>query len=307
MDEMETTILRLFRQVAEGATVTETAQGAHMTQAALSKALKRLDREVKAELFVRVGRQLRLTPAGREFKQFADAALDQLERGAQAITQLTDPDSGTIALGFLHTLGTWFVPTVVKGYSARAPLVRFQLFQQDATQLLDRLTDGTADLIMVSDDPGQTSIGWSRLFVEQLCLAVPPTHRLAKRKTARLADVAQEPFILLDPRYKLRRTVDNLCQAAGFTPNVAFEGHEIDTLRAMVNVGLGVSIIPPPGAAAVNSRPAHSVTYLRLTDVRGRRDIGIAWLNERSLPPQPERFRCYLLSKGWEVNDPVGS
>jgi DNA-binding transcriptional LysR family regulator len=304
---METTILRLFRQVAEGATVTETAAGAHMTQAALSKALKRLDREVNAELLVRVGRQLRLTPAGRRFKQYADAALDQLERGAQAVAELADPDSGTIALGFLHTLGTWFVPSVVKSYSAQAPRVRFQLFQQDAKQLLDRLTDGTADLAMVSDDPGQSSIGWSRLFVEQLCLAVPPTHRLAKRRNVRLADVAEEPFILLDPRYKLRLTVDNLCQQAGFIPKVAFEGHEIDTLRAMVNVGLGVSIIPPPGTAAGQSPSAHPETYLRLTDVPGRRDIGIAWLHERSLPPQPERFRRYLLSKGWVDNDPAGS
>lgn len=303
---METAILRLFRQVAEGATVTETATGAHMTQAALSKALKRLDRDVNAELLVRVGRQLRLTPAGRAFKQYADAAVDQLDRGAQAVAQLADPDSGTIALGFLHTLGTWLVPTVIKGYSAQAPRVRFQLFQHDAKQLLDRLTDGTADLVMVSDDPGQRSIGWSRLFVEQLCLAVPPTHRWAKRRTARLADVAEEPFVLLDPRYKLRLTVDNLCQQAGFTPKVAFEGHEIDTLRAMVNVGLGVSIIPPPGAAAGNSQAAHPVTYLRLTDVPGRRDIGIAWLNERSLPPQPERFRRYLLSKGWVNSDPAG-
>jgi DNA-binding transcriptional LysR family regulator len=304
---METTILRLFRQVAEGATVTETAAGAHMTQAALSKALKRLDREVDAELLVRVGRQLRLTPAGREFKQCADAALDHLERGAQAVAQLADPDSGTIALGFLHTLGTWFVPTVVKGYSAQAPRVRFELFQHDAKQLLERLTDGTADLVLVSDDPRQRSIGWSRLFVEQLCLAVPPTHRLAKRRTARLADVAEEPFILLDPRYKLRLTVDDLCQAAGFTPKVAFEGHEIDTLRAMVNVGLGVSIIPPPGAAGGDSQPADRVAYLRLTDVPGRRDIGIAWLNERALPSQPERFRRYLLSQGWVDEDPAGS
>jgi DNA-binding transcriptional LysR family regulator len=304
---MEITILRLFREVAEGATVTETAAGAHMTQAALSKALKRLDRDVNAELLVRVGRQLRLTPAGRAFKQYADAAVDQLERGAQAVAELADPGSGTIALGFLHTLGTWFVPAVIKGYSAQAPRVRFQLFQHDAKQLLDCLSDGTADLVMVSEDPGQRSVGWSRLFVEQLCLAVPPTHRWANRKTARLADVAEEPFILLDPRYKLRLTVDNLCQQAGFTPKVAFEGHEIETLRAMVNVGLGVSIIPPPSGAAGNSAAAKPVTYLRLTDVPGRRDIGIAWLNERSLPPQPERFRRYLLSKGWVDNDPADS
>jgi DNA-binding transcriptional LysR family regulator len=118
---METTILRLFRQVAEGATVTETAAGAHMTQAALSKALKRLDREVGAELLVRVGRQLRLTPAGWEFKQHADVALDQLDRGAQAVAQLADPDSGTIALGFLHTLGRFHPESGVRGARNRHP------------------------------------------------------------------------------------------------------------------------------------------------------------------------------------------
>src|SRR3954471_7079325 len=80
-EDMDVQTLRLFREVAGGATVTETAAGAHLTQPALSRALRRLEHDAGAELFRRSGRLLRLTPAGHAFKRHVDAVLDQLDQG----------------------------------------------------------------------------------------------------------------------------------------------------------------------------------------------------------------------------------
>ncbi|WP_071659875.1 LysR family transcriptional regulator, partial [Streptomyces humi] len=295
---MDLQVLRSFRAVAEGVTVTEAAAEAHITQPALSRALHRLENEVGAELFQRVGRVLRLTPAGRVFKEHVDTVLDAYDRGRRAVAEVVDPDTGVVSLAFLHTLGTWLVPRLVTGFRQRFPTVRFELHQADENGLAQHLQDATADLVITGKDPGLPLITWRRLLVEPLWLAIPARHRLAQRRRVRLAEVAAEQFVVLKPGYGLRSVTETLCRQAGFSPLVAFEGEEVETLRGLVAAGLGVSLIPasPDAAAAPDTNPDLPVRYLSLTDVRATRDIGIAWPTSRTLPPAPHRFLNHALN-----------
>ncbi|SEP07504.1 regulatory helix-turn-helix protein, lysR family, partial [Actinacidiphila rubida] len=186
---MDLQVLRSFQSVAEGTTVTDAASAARITQPALSRALGRLEDEVGAELFQRVGRVLRLTPAGRVFKEYADAVLDSYDRGRRAVAEVVDPDAGVVSLAFLHTLGTWLVPRMVTGFRQRFPAVRFELSQAVEIGLAQHLLDAAADLIITSKDPGHPLIAYRRLLVEPLWLAVPARHRLAQRRQVRLSEV----------------------------------------------------------------------------------------------------------------------
>ncbi|GAB1325858.1 LysR family transcriptional regulator [Streptomyces sennicomposti] len=290
---MDLQVLRSFQAVAEGMTVTEAAAQARVTQPALSRALRRLEEEVGAELLQRVGRLLRPTPAGRVFKEYVDATLDSYDRGRQAVAEVVDPEAGVVSLAFLHTLGTWLVPKLVTGFRRTLPHVRFELHQHEENGLVQHLLDATADLVITSGDPGHPLITWRRLLVEPLWLAVPTGHRLAGRGRVRLAEVAEEPFILLKPGYGLRSVTETLCREAGFTPLVGFEGEEVHTLRGLVAAGLGVSLIPSsPDTAAT---PDFPIRYLEITDVHGARDIGIARLTGRTLPPVSRRFMDHAL------------
>ncbi|MFF9410694.1 LysR family transcriptional regulator [Streptomyces anandii] len=292
---MDLQVLRSFQAVADGLTVTEAAAEARITQPALSRALHRLEQEVGAELLRRVGRVLRLTPAGRVFKEYVDATLDSYDRGRRAVAEVVDPEAGVVSLAFLHTLGTWLVPKLVTGFREAHPQVRFELHQHEENGLVQHLLAATADLMITSGDPGHPLITWRRLLVEPLWLAVPTGHRLAGRGRVRLAEVAEEPFILLKPGYGLRSVTEDLCRQAGFGPRVGFEGEEVHTLRGLVAAGLGVSLIPSsPDAAAT---PGFPIRYLEITDVHGARDIGIAWLSGRGLPPAPRRFIDHALEK----------
>ncbi|WP_329342805.1 LysR substrate-binding domain-containing protein [Streptomyces sp. NBC_00663] len=291
---MDVQVLRSFRAVAEGATVTHAAAEAHLTQPALSRALRRLEREVGAELFQQVGRVLRLTPAGQVFKEHVDAALDRIDHGLRAVRETVSPESGLIPLAFLHSLGTWLLPPLITGYRERFPLARFELRQGGEAVLLQALLDGTADLLLTAEDPGHALVTWRRLLVEPLWLAVPPGHRLAQRRRARLSEVADEPFIMLRHEQGLRAVTEALCRKVGYTPRAGFEGDEVATLRGLVAAGLGVSLLPRPHSAAPPpSRRAP--TYLQVTDVEASRDIGIAWLSSRTLPANSRRFIDHAL------------
>ncbi|MCK2241539.1 MULTISPECIES: LysR family transcriptional regulator [unclassified Crossiella] len=285
---MDLRTLTWFREVAEGATVTETARRAHLTQPALSRALARLDQETGAALFQRVGKTLVPTPAGHLFKTCVTEVLDRYAQGLRAVADLTDPGRGTVPLTFLHTLGTWLVPPLLSRFRAGFPDIAFELTQHGEAGLAAALLSGTADLAVTSDDPGHPQLRWQHLLTEPLFLAVPPRHRLARRSRVRLADLAEEPFILLRPGYALRATTEDRCRQAGFTPRVGFEGEEVETLRGLVAAGLGVALLPLPGG-----EPA--TPHLRLTDVPATRDIGLMWLADRELPPASAEFREHVL------------
>ena len=97
--------------------------------------------------------------------------------------------------------------------------------------------------------------------------------------------MAAEPFIALRPNFGFRRVTDELCRAAGFTPQVAFESTDLGTMDRLVGAGLGVSVLPG-GAVRGSESP--------LAGVRARRDIGLAWRLHRDLSPAAHRFRAFV-------------
>jgi DNA-binding transcriptional LysR family regulator len=294
---MDFEALRWFRDVADGATVTETAARSHVTQPALSRALHRIERETGVPLFERDGRLLRLTPAGRAFKQHADAILSQYDRALDEMADAADPDAGIVSLAFLHTFGTWLVPPLLRGYLTRYPRTRFELRQHGEQGLAEELLGGNAELVITSDDPGDPRIRWQHLLTEPLRLAVPPGHPLANRERAALRDVRDDLFIVLRPGYGLRTITERLCRQAGFTPAIGFEGEEVDTLRGLVAAGLGVSLLPPPRTPGP-ARPGNTIPGLiEVTDSGSARDIGLAWLADRPLRPAASRFSHHVLAE----------
>src|SRR5947209_15770463 len=160
MDPVDLQVLRCFRAVAGGATVTEAAVEAHLTQPALSRALRRLEREAGAELLSRVGRVLRLTPAGHVFARHVTAMLEHYDRGVREVAELVDPEAGLISVAFLHTLGTWLVPSLLSSFRADHPQARFELRQHGEAGLMAELLTGGADLVITSGDPGDQLITW---------------------------------------------------------------------------------------------------------------------------------------------------
>lgn len=285
---MEIDTIRAFLDVADGITVTEAAERAHRTQPSLSRALARLEREVGTPLFQRAGRVLVLTPAGRELAVHARETVEAFDRGVRSVGDIAAPDAGFVPLAFLHTLGTWLVPELIRGFRAERPQVRFDLRQHGDAGLVDDLVHGVVDIAITGDRPRLATLESERLFLEPLRLVVPPDHRLARRRTARLADLAEEQFIVLKRGFSLRAVTEDLCAAAGFVPQIGFEGEEVETLRGLVSAGLGVALLPELRLAAAQPAPA-----LRVTDVPASREIGIAWVRDRVLPPASDAFRAH--------------
>ncbi|MFI1967067.1 LysR family transcriptional regulator [Streptomyces pathocidini] len=283
--------LAQFAGVARQEHVTRAAHRLAVPQSTLSRAMVRLEHDLGVALFARHGRTLSLTPAGRTFLGSVERALAEVERAAESVRADTDPATGKIAFGFLHTLGSETVPGLLRAFRADHPRIRFQLVQNYGEAMIERMRAGGLDLCLTSPVPDAPDLVTRRLDEQRLRLVVPDDHRLATRKRVRLAEAATELFVTLEPGYGLRRITDALCAEAGFTPRIAFEGEEAETLRGLVAAGLGVALLPPPPV------PRPGVAELTVTAPRAVREIGVAWLKDRPDTPPVAAFRRFLLSR----------
>jgi LysR family transcriptional activator of glutamate synthase operon len=293
---MDTDALRWFQQVADGTTLTEVSEVEAVTQPGISRALARLEAQVGTPLLRKSGRTLRMTHAGATFKRHVDSMLHQLDDGIAAVNQLLDPDTGAVALTFQQSLGTWLVPDLVSSFRSAHRSVRFLLTQVRDELLSPALDGGRADLEIGTRRPADPALESRLVAVEPLRVAVPRDHVLAARPGIDLAEVSDEPFVALRPSSALRRLSDELCEEAGFRPDVVFEGDDLSTVRGFVAAGLGVAIVPAPRQGSPESA-AGPLRYCEIRDVWAAREITLTWSAERRLLPAAEQFRRHVMAR----------
>ena len=300
---MDTDVLRWFRLVADGATVTEVGELEPVTQSGVSRGLSRLEAQVGTPLLERSGRTLRLTRAGEVFKPYVDRMLRELTEGLDAVAQFVSPQTGTVAIAFQQSLVSWLIPDLVRSFRASHPDVGFQLTQVGDELRGLPLNGGTTDLELgtrrfrvgkEATRPGDLAVWTRRIGGEPLRLALPRDHEFAHRQRIRLAEVADAPFIAMRQTSDLRKLGDDLCMAAGFRPKIVFEGDDLTNVRGLVAAGLGVAIVPAPRAGTPVAAPG-PVVYRELLDDGAERDIYLTWPADRSLLPAAELFRKHVV------------
>jgi LysR family transcriptional activator of glutamate synthase operon len=174
--------------------------------------------------------------------------------------------------------------------------IRPGLAQRGTAALLAAFDGGDADLVLIGRRPAGERFAWHPLVTEPLLLAVPPHHRLAGRRSVKLEEVADEPFVALQRGDALRALTDELCRAAGFEPRIAFEGDEVGTLRGLVAAGLGVALVSPQRVAAEEVTTA--TPHLRVRDEGAERELGMVWDPQRLQTPVVSGFRRFVVRHG---------
>ncbi|HEX5145247.1 MAG TPA: LysR family transcriptional regulator [Mycobacterium sp.] len=283
--------LRWFLVLAETEHVTDAAAELGIAQPTLSRALAKLENEVGAPLFDRVNRRLRLNPYGQIMAEHVRRAVAELQSATERIAALRNPDTGRVRLAFLHSLANWFVPEQLRLFRDEFPGIRFELFQGPGYEINDRVLRGGADLAITGPRPG-ADFGWHLLYVDRLCLALPPGHRLAGRARLRLSAAADEPFIGLGEHFGLRQLTDELWAEDGIAPDIVFEASEIPAMQGLVAAGFGVAVVPLPRTS--HDGADAKVVHVPLTNAGAKREVGLAWARGRELPPAAERFADFL-------------
>jgi LysR family transcriptional regulator, transcription activator of glutamate synthase operon len=257
---MDSQALRWLVAVADGSTVADVAAHHHTSQPAVSRGLQRLSGEVGTALTERVGRRLTLTFAGKIVADAGRRMLAELDAALRAVEEANDPDTGLVRVGFLSPLGTWLMPELLASFRDLHPGARVQLRHDGADRILNALLLGELDLLITEAPPPSAALAFAPLFDDQLVLAVPDSHRLAGRRSVRVAELAEEPWVVQVDGYGTRRLAEQLCAEADIELTVAFEDHDLATLRALIGAGGGIGLFadrpaPPAGVTHVPFKP----------------------------------------------------
>jgi DNA-binding transcriptional LysR family regulator len=283
--------LRQFVAVAREQHMSRAAELLGVPQPTLSRSIARLEADLGVTLFSRPGRTVRLTRHGHMLLAGAERCLAELESHVRLLADEVSPEHGKVALAFLHTLGSQVVPMMVGEFRARHPAIRFGLVQGGYGEMLGRLRAGDVDLCLVAPLPKDPDVMTCALDEQRIDLFVPAGHRLAGRDEIGLAEAASEEFVSFEPGYGMRQIADDLCASAGFTPRIAFEGEEVDTVRGFVGARFGVALLP----ASAPRRGDRGVVGLRISEPHASRTVGLVWMADRPSPPPAAAFREFAL------------
>lgn len=285
---MELHQLRYFVAVAETGSFTRAAEREGVTQPTLSEQIMRLETTEKGigkRLFDRLGRKVVLTDAGQILLSHAQSILAAVGEAERAVQD--SGEGGRLRIGAIPTIAPFLLPTSIVRFRKEHPAVQLQLKEDLTERLLADLLAGELDVGLMALPIRDDRLHVEKLFSEPLVMALPVKHRLATRSEIKLADVVEEPFILLDDVHCFGDQVLSFCHRGGLEPHVVCRGEQIVTLLAMVAAGQGVSVVPEMAALADTAK---SCVYRPLGKPAPTRTLCAVWHKQRYRPASLRSF-----------------
>jgi DNA-binding transcriptional LysR family regulator len=241
--------LRVLREVGRQPSLAAAAAALDYTPSAVSQQIAALERELGVGLVERGARGARLTDAGRALVRHADEIFGRIHTAEEEVRALAGLESGRLRLGAFSTACAVLVPRAVVAFREQYPDVQVELTELDPEEALVLLRGRELDVALVYEFPVEQStaldgFAYTHLLDDRLYLGLSPSHRLARRRRLRLADLAQEPWVQGVHRGSTVEVLPAACRAAGFEPNIVFRSDDPTAVQGLVAAGLGVALVP---------------------------------------------------------------
>jgi DNA-binding transcriptional LysR family regulator len=254
MDHLDVDLrqLRSFLAVADELHFGRAAATLHMAQPALSQQIRRTERALGVDLFVRTSRSVALTPAGRVLHGRARSLLAQATRDLDETVRVGRGEVGRLDVGFVVSALPLGPIERVQRFRERHPLVRVELTEGYTSRLLARIVRGELDLAIVRDPDPTEGVRTTLFRSEPFVAAVPRTHRFAERTEIAGSELLDDPFVFFPPEAGAVATERNLAPVVsdGRRPVVVQEATTWATVLHLVGVGLGVTVAPASATLA---------------------------------------------------------
>ena len=252
------------------------AEACHVTQPTLSAQLKELEAKLGAQLVERSRSRVIVTPVGREIVDRARRAIREVDEIQALAARSKGHLQSMIRIGVVQSLGSYLLPLIVPGLHESHPDLKLYMREGLADFLLRSLTEGQLDLLFFPLPVAQAELESLAIFREPIQVVLPHDHPYAEERTIAPDMLRGETILSLEPGHKLYEQVRRICDQYGADLSRDFEGTSLDTLRQMVAMGMGLSLMP---ALYVKSEVAHQdiVVARRFRGTPPSRTIGMVW------------------------------
>jgi len=292
---MDLRYLQLFCRVVELGSFSLAAEELHITQPAASQQIRAVERQLKATLLDRSGRQVTPTDAGAVLYRHAKHMLDQFELAQQQIGDLGELMSGRIAVGGATGPGEHILPRLIADFRERHPAVAVSLRVSDTQEVIDEVLARRLEVGVVGAVMRERELIVRPLARDEIVLICPPDHRWAGRDDVSLRELLNEPLVVQQRGAGVRAVFEEALRSRGLRErdlNIVFEMGLNESAKQAVMAGAGVTFISK--FAIASEVDSGSLAVARLADFTVERNFSYVHARRRTLSHAANAFLAYL-------------
>ncbi|MDZ7852825.1 MAG: LysR substrate-binding domain-containing protein [Halomonas sp.] len=272
--------LRAFLTVARTLSFTQACEHLHLSQPALSLAIKGLEESLGGRLLIRSTRSVRLTPEGETLVPLAKRLIAEWDNTEELLRQRFTLQLGRLAVATMPSFASNLLPPALRVFRQRHPRVNVTVHDVINEQVIEMVRARQVELGLVFEPEATGSLSFTPLFRDRFVAVVPADSRLAQRQRLGWQTLITRDFIALQRPSMVRRLLEQQLESRGFILPAAFECHQLATVGRMVASGLGVSAVPSLCIAQMQQLGAICVP---LDDPVIERDVGVLTWNNHEL------------------------
>lgn len=293
---MNLNYLKYFEVLAETEHYTHAANMLGITQPSLSHAISELENELGVVLFEKQGRNIKLTKYGHFYYDYIKEGLDEISHGNNFIKSLASLDSGTIDLGFIYTLGSHYIPSVIQAFLKVHPGIHFSLSQSTSSNIIKALQSQELDIGFCSMIENTNNINYIPVVKEEMVLVVSNKHPLSKYDEIDLTKIkTEEPWILYSNKSGLRPYINDVFKSLRIDPKIRCEIIEDTAALGLVDINFGIALVP-----RINIISSYNIKTIKIKNKLPDRNIYMATLKNRYMTPSVNKFINYMLHNTFE-------
>jgi LysR family nitrogen assimilation transcriptional regulator len=282
--------IQYFFSVIEHGNLSSAAQSLRVSQPTLSRQIQAIEDQFQTPLFIRGGRGMMLTEAGKQLHEGLQSIERQLRLLKTDVAAVSIEPSGEVAFGIPPSPRGLIAVPLVKAFNATYPRIVVRLIEETSGQLRDLVANGVLDVAITNTLEPSHGIVSQQLGRERMLLVGAPSAKLSMRKETPIKALAGLPLILTMRPNSLRLSIENGLALHGLQPNVRFEANTLPLMTDLVIAGLGYTVLPACGVRHLVKQGQVSASPIA--------DLSITWLvarpKTRSLGVAAERFHDML-------------
>lgn len=236
--------LEILQSIAETGSFSACGRKLHVSQSAISRQVLLLEEELGEPLFLRVGRQVRMTPAAESLVHLAQRVFQDVRDTVRDITDRTRQLRGTLRLSGGMTVCLYVFPTLLKHLRRVHPQLDVRLTVATAGRSVQEIRNGQVDAGLLTLPVEESDLVTIPVLREELLVVATPRHALSRRRRITAEDVARHPFVAFEPGSSTRHIVDRFFAARSVEPTIVMETENVEIIKAVVKAGVGIAIVP---------------------------------------------------------------
>jgi DNA-binding transcriptional LysR family regulator len=287
--------LKIFCDVIDTCSFSETAQLNFITQSAVSQQITSLERKLDDPLFIRGKGQFELTPAGKILYKYSKEILTLYQSINNEISMAKDKVSGAIKLSTIYSIGLHELPPVIQQFKNKYPEVQLDVQYARMNNVYDSVQNGAVDLGIVAFPKKDSHVDVTPFRKDHLVLIVGTNHRLRNEVNVKLSDINNEDFIAFDKDIPTAKAINKEFKDRNISVNTVMSFDNIETIKRAVEIETGIAIVPK--ATIVNELKIGLIHAIEFEDFYWERPLGIITRSGRELQSIIQLFIDFLQKK----------